>query len=153
MTDPVLLKAARDHAAAENVGDLEGTLATLEEVPVFELWPIGLRLIGMAAVRRYYEHFLGQVSPRLVRDEIVQIAEWVGPTGVNQAYFLPYRYPTGEVRRFHIVSELAFGETKLSGERMCASEDLFRIMYATVWDEMTVIEGGDAWAREQAQAG
>jgi len=81
------------------------------------------------------------------------VAEWVGPTGVNQAYFIPYRYPSGHVRRFHIISEMVFGKTRLSGERMCASTDLFRIMYEPVWDDMTILVGGDDWARSQSMPG
>src|SRR5690606_13513252 len=111
-------------------GDLAGTLATLEPEPVYELFPVGLRFTGMARAKRYYEHFLNVVSPQFDHDNIVMRAEWIGPTGVNQEYTIPYRYPSGAVRKFNIVSELVFGTTALRGERMHASTDLFRIMYA-----------------------
>lgn len=150
MDDAEFLALARAHAAAEGLGDLEGTLATLDVEPVFELYPVGLRLTGMARVRRYYEHFLQVVSPCFDRDGIVQLAEWVGPTGLIQEYHLPYRYASGEIRVFHIVSELVFGRERLLGERMSASEELFRIMYAPLWNELELIEGGDAWARSKA---
>ena len=43
------------HAALEAKGDLEATMATLVDEPVYEFWPLGLSMKGEAPVRRYYE--------------------------------------------------------------------------------------------------
>ena len=44
------------HARLEAEGDIEGTMATLVDDPVYEFWPMGWRFRGQAATRRYYEH-------------------------------------------------------------------------------------------------
>ena len=60
-----LLDIARRHAAAEAAGDLTATLATLEAEPVYTFYPAQVGFIGMAATRRYYEHFFAYVLPRI----------------------------------------------------------------------------------------
>ena len=43
------------HATAEAEGDLDATMATLVEVPVYEFWPIGRKMVGRDAVLRLLE--------------------------------------------------------------------------------------------------
>ena len=52
-----LVAVAHRHAAAEAEGDLEATLATLEDDPRYELLPTGIVFNGREAARTYYEHF------------------------------------------------------------------------------------------------
>jgi hypothetical protein len=52
-----MVAVAHAHAAAEAAGDLEGTLATLDNDPVYELLPMGVTFRGQDAARVYYEHF------------------------------------------------------------------------------------------------
>ena len=40
------------HAQVETERDLEATMATLVEDPVYELWPVGLRMQGRDRVTR-----------------------------------------------------------------------------------------------------
>lgn len=40
-----------------------------------------------------------------------------------------------------ILGVLTYGETALSGERVCADEELLKIMFAPLWDEMGLITG------------
>jgi hypothetical protein len=61
-----LVKNALRHAEAEGAFDMAGTLATLEEQPVYDLMPIGLRMVGMDRARRYYAHYFANVAPRIV---------------------------------------------------------------------------------------
>ncbi|GAB3322071.1 hypothetical protein [Haliea atlantica] len=63
MSPSDLLEIAYRHTVAEENGDYEGTLATLEANPVYELFPVGLRMSGMDAARRYYRHFFDNVAP------------------------------------------------------------------------------------------
>ena len=71
-----LVKNALHHAEAEAGFDMEGTLATLEAEPVYDLMPIGLRMAGMDRARRYYEHYFADVAPRIIHFALV--AEWSG---------------------------------------------------------------------------
>ena len=65
-----LTAIAHRHAAAEADGDLAATLATLEPEPVYELYPVGLRMTGLPLARRYYEHFFARTcsADRGLRD-------------------------------------------------------------------------------------
>lgn len=133
-----LVQVAFRHAAAEGANDLAGTMATLEGEPVYELYPIGRNLVGMDRARRYYEHFFAEVSPRI--QSYRMIAEWTSDEGVLQEYSLTYKPDGGAPRNFRIMGLLKFGQSLLSGERIWASDELLRIMFAPVWDELEPAE-------------
>jgi hypothetical protein len=128
-----LVKVALAHSTAEGAGDMDETMGTLEANPVYEFYPMGRRMRGLDKVRRYYEHFFAEVQPRIAGYEM--IAEWIGDAGVNQEYTVRYRFDDGAVKSFRILGILTFGETKLSGERLYAQEEFFRILIGPVWSE------------------
>ena len=88
-----LTAIAHRHAAAEAEGDLAATLATLEPEPVYELYPVGLRMTGLPLARRYYEHFFAHVAPRIAGYEM--LGEWINEQGVLQEYRVSVRYDDG----------------------------------------------------------
>ena len=135
-----LVKNALRHSQAEGSNDMAGTMATLEDNPVYDLFPVGLRLSGMDGARRYYEHFFAEVSPRIAHYKMV--SEWIGKDGVNQEYDVTYRFDDGRLKVFRILGILTFGKTLMSGERLYADEELLRIMFAPVWDQLTPIPLG-----------
>jgi hypothetical protein len=132
-----LVKVALKHSSAEGAGDMAATMDTLEANPVYDLFPIGRRMTGRDRARRYYEHFFAEVQPRIAGYDMV--AEWIGDAGVNQEYAIHYRYDDGRLKTFRIIGILTFGETKLSGERLYADEELFKIMFGPVWNELEPI--------------
>ena len=129
-----LTGVAHRHAAAEAEGDLTGTLATLEAEPVYELYPVGLRMTGLHFARRYYEHFFTRVAPRIVGHEM--LGEWVNELGVLQEYRVEVRCDDGRVRDFRIMGLLKFGDTALAGERLYADTEFLRILFEPVWGEL-----------------
>ena len=131
---PELIQVALRHAESEGAFDLAGTMATLEGEPVYELFPVGLKMVGMDMARRYYVHYFANVAPRIPHWAL--IAEWINETGVMQEYSLTYRYDSGVEKTFRILGLLTFGEKLLSGERLYADEELLRIMFAPVWAEL-----------------
>lgn len=135
-----LVKNALRHSEAEGTNDLAGTLDTLEGEPVYDLFPIGLRMTGMDRSRRYYEHFFAEVAPRIAHFQMV--AEWINPNGVNQEYDVTYRRDDGTEKVFRILGILTFGKRLMSGERIYAEEELLRIMFAPVWDELEPVPLG-----------
>jgi hypothetical protein len=135
-----LVKNALRHAEAEGAFDMAGTLATLENEPIYDLFPVGLRMVGMDRARRYYEHYFAEVAPRIAHYQLV--AEWINPNGVCQEYDVTYRHDNGAVRTFRILGILTFGEKLLSGERIYAEEEMLRIMFAPVWDELVPVPLG-----------
>lgn len=132
-----LVELAHAHAKAEADGDIDATLATLGDDPVYELLPIGLMFRGRRAARRYYEHFFGVFRPSAVGSKLRN--EWAGEHGVAQEYLIDLRSADGVVDRYPVVAILTFGAHALSGERLYAGEGLLRLMFGPVLEEATSI--------------
>jgi hypothetical protein len=136
-----LVEVAHAHSKAEAEGDLETTMATLEDDCVYELQPVGLLLPGIDVARRYYEYFFSDFAPFIAGFEMR--GEWLAPDGLGQEYTLWTR--TGEedtLERHEIIGVLTFGTTKLSGERLYASERLLRRMFGPIYEEAKPIAVG-----------
>jgi len=129
-----MVAVALAHAAAEAAGDLDETMATLDDDPVYELLPRGVVLRGRDVARRYYEHFFANVMPRVTGFDLR--SEWVTDEGVLQEYTL-YVDGLGDPGAGHsIIGILTFGTGgKLSGERLYASDALFKFMFGPVLAE------------------
>lgn len=129
-----LIEAARQHSIAEMGGDLEGTLATLEGEPIYELFPIGRKLAGMDKVRRYYRYFMDNVLHNFV-DATVHY-ESLGRPGHQKESTVWWRDAEGNVRVTPLLTILVYGEEKLRGERLYADEAFLRFLFGPLWDEM-----------------
>jgi hypothetical protein len=129
-----MVAVALAHAAAEAAGDLDETMATLDDDPEYELLPRGVVLRGRDVARRYYEHFFANVMPRVTGFDLR--SEWVTDDGVLQEYTL-YVDGLGEPGVGHsIIGILTFGsDAKLSGERIYASDALLEFMFGPVLAE------------------
>jgi hypothetical protein len=129
-----MVAVALAHAAAEAAGDLEQTMATLGDDPVYELLPWGVALRGRESARRYYEHFFANVMPRVTGFDLR--SEWVTDDGVLQEYTL-FVDGLGTPGAGHpIIGILTFGDDgKLSGERLYASDALLEFMFGPVLDD------------------
>jgi hypothetical protein len=122
-----LADVARAHANAEATGDLDGTLATLDPDPVYELLPMGVTLSGGDFARACYERFFSECVPRIVGYELR--SEWIMDDGLGQEYRVDIETPNGP-RRYDILGILTFGDDDLlSGERLYASDDMFRFLF------------------------
>jgi hypothetical protein len=113
------------HASLEARGDIDGTMATLVEDPVYELLPIGLTMRGRGQVLRYYENLIGKFIPMTVGYELLE--EWVNETSVCQEYRIEVK--VNDVRETHRVVGVLYREgSLLGGERVYASERCLRLM-------------------------
>jgi hypothetical protein len=127
------------HAELETAGDLEGTMATLVDDPVYDFWPIGRRARGRDLVRRYYEHLMSDFLPR--RLDVALIEEWLTERSLAQEYALEFEGDEGPER--HHVLGILFVEGDgplMAGERIWGSERCLRAMLGPVWDELETIE-------------
>lgn len=131
-TQAELIEVAHRHAAAEAAADIEGTMATLEGEPVYELYPVGRQLRGMETVRRYYEHFFANVLPHTLGYALR--SAWVNEVGLTEEYDIDCRID-GVEHTFRVLSILKFGTHALSGERLYADEKFFRFLFGPLWDE------------------
>lgn len=128
-----LVAVAHAHAAAEGAGDLDATLGTLEDEPFYELHPMRRIIRGKDAARRIYEHFFEHYLS--LGDGYELKAEWVTDEGVGQEYVIRLRHPDGTTEVENVVGILLFGNERLAGERVYASERMFRLMYGPTVDE------------------
>lgn len=150
-------KLGMRHAQLEAEGDLDAVMATIVEDPVYEFWPIGLRMRGRAAVRRYYEHLIGtfygeQKSYRLIE-------EWVSERSLAQEYEMVVEFETGP-EAHHVIGILfaeelgtsgaqggggratqkSIDEVLLGGERIWGSKAILQKMVGPIWQELEAIE-------------
>mgnify|MGYP001066403006 CR=1 FL=1 len=129
-----LREVARIHSVAELGGNLAGTLATLEDDPIYELFPVGLKLTGMDRVRRYYAYFMENALPHFV-DATVHYESTDRP-GHQKESTVWWRDRDGTVRVTQLMTILVYGENKLRGERLYADEPFLRFLFGPLWDEM-----------------
>ncbi len=133
-----LVAVAHAHAAAEEAGDLDATMATLDDDPVYELQPMGVVIRGRDRAQRYYEHFFAAVMPMMIGYQLR--SEWVTDEGVGQEYELMMSGADGP-RRHAIIGILTFGrDQRLSGERLYASDELLRLFFGPLLAEAVPID-------------
>lgn len=130
------------HIYVESHDDLEGTLATLIDDPVYELHPIGLKMRGRALVRRYYEHFFAEAR-RHVIDYVVH-GNCYGATAMTVEVTVSWRYDDGSVRDFRNLTVLPYGEGGITGERMYAEDDFFIGLFGPILGELEPIAPASA---------
>jgi hypothetical protein len=136
-----LVHVARAHAHAEAAGDLDGTLATLDPDPTYELLPMGVTLRGRDFVRAYYQRFFTECMPRFVGYELRN--EWVMDDGLGQEYRVETPPPDGP-RPHDILGILTFGDHGLlSGERLYASDEMLRFLFGPLLPSPTSAHHAD----------
>ena len=132
-----MLELGTRHAQLEAEGKLDEVMATLVDDPVYEFWPIGLRLRGRERVRRYYEHLMGtffaeQKSYRLME-------EWLTERSLAQEYEMTVQFDTG-LETHHVIGILFAQDGLLGGERIWGSKAILQKMVGPVWSELERIE-------------
>ena len=99
-TSEMMYELGTRHAVLETAGDLEGTMATLIEVPIYEFWPMGKRMVGQDRVLRYYEHLVNDFMPRQIGVSLIE--ETISPGALSQEYLIELNGPDGpESHRVH----------------------------------------------------
>ena len=135
-----MVAVAHAHAAAEAARDLEATMATLDDDPLYELLPMSVGLRGRSMARRYYEHFFAECMAKMTGYQLR--SEWVTDEGVGQEYQLFLDAPGGPTRH-DIIGILTFGtDGRLSGERIYASDALLRFFFGPLLDEAVPLRDG-----------
>ncbi|MDJ0853547.1 MAG: hypothetical protein QNK04_34705 [Myxococcota bacterium] len=121
------------HADLEARGDLEGTMETLVDDPVYEFWPVGRSMRGCPRVRRYYEHLFSSFIPSTRGYKLVD--EWVNASSLAQEYEIEVEVE-GSVERHRVIGVLYASGPRLGGERIYASERCLRLMLGGLFDEL-----------------
>lgn len=134
-----MLELGTRHALLEAEGRLDEVMDTLVEDPVYEFWPIGLRMRGRAQVRRYYDHLVGtffgqQKSYRLIE-------EWLSERSLAQEYEMVVEFAGGP-EAHHVIGILFASSERdglLGGERIWGSQAILEKMVGPVWRELEKI--------------
>lgn len=133
-----LLQAARDHNDAEAALDTDATVATMEGEPIYDLWPIGLRLTGRDFTKKYYEYYAQEYAKNILEYKL--IGEWVGSAGLLQEYAIKMRHLDNSIEDYSVACVLTFGTNLLTGERIYADEKFLKALFAPFWDDAVPIK-------------
>jgi len=133
-----LVTVAMAHAAAEAEGDMETTMATLEDDCVYEFQPARRVFRGKDMARRYYEYFFNNTNMTI--DSYDLRNEWITDDGVGQEYVIEVTLADGTRRTFNIVGILTFGKEKLSGERLYASDEFLDLLVGPIYAETVPLD-------------
>lgn len=124
----------RRHAELETLRDLEGTMATVSEHPIYEFWPLGVRLEGRELVSRYYRHLFDHYIPHT--KDLQLIDEWPSENAVTQEYQITLELG-GRAETFRVAAVLwSKGGPFVDGERIYASDRCVRLMLGDLVDEL-----------------
>ena len=131
-----MLELGRQHALLEERRELDALMGTLVKEPVYEFYPIGLRMVGGHRVRRYYAQFFANFMQRIVGYELLD--DWVNPHSLVQEYDIALRVDAG-VEHFRVIGVLYAKGELLGGERVYASERFVRLLTGVLFDELEAI--------------
>jgi hypothetical protein len=129
------------HAMLEGQGDLEGTMDTVGDEPIYEFWPAGRRMAGRDAVRDYYRHLINEFMPR--QTGYSMIAETLSADALSQEYMIELEGEEGP-QRYRVLGILIVDPERpgrLQGERIWGDEAVLRLMVGPAWDGLDKIEG------------
>ena len=126
MTEERMRALVQRHIDMETNVDVEGTLETLVDHPVYEFYPLRLKLVGKENIRRFYREHFDTFFPKLQGNE--QINAWYEPHSACLEYDLYFKPPLDSKRAYRIAIVLTEKDGLLLGERFFAEEELVRLM-------------------------
>jgi hypothetical protein len=137
-----LLAVTGRRVAAVQSGDLEAVMASLVPEPVFDLFPVGLRLAGSALVRRYYRRFLAEIIPYSGGE---LLATFVGADAVAFEFRTVVTLPGAEAEHFRILAVQPVVGDRVAGERLYAPERYLRLIVGDeLWPLLVPVPDGGA---------
>ncbi len=129
-----VLEAARAHAYAEAIGDMDATLATLGPDPVFEFYPARLTLKGWDTIEKFYREQYSTFSARVVDAEV--FGEWANDNTAIQEYSVTVKNADDDGRVTYRVLSMSpvLDDGKLAGERLFTDDGFLRALLGDLYD-------------------
>lgn len=119
--------------------DVDTTMSLLIGEPVYEIYPIGLRLAGQENVRRYYEYMFSHVTPTISAEHL---DTFFADNSIAFELKLTHQPSSGDSESFRLFSIMDVIGDRFVGERLYGDERLFRIFFGgPIWSLMKPIEG------------
>lgn len=128
-----MLALGRLHAQLEADQKLEPLMETLVAEPVYEFYPLRLRMSGGDPVRRYYTQFFSDFMTRIVGYQLLD--EWFNERSVCQEYDISVR-DAGVQETHRVVGILYADGTRLGGERIYGSRRVVELMAGSLFEEL-----------------
>lgn len=110
-------------------GDFDGMLEHLVEEPVFELYPVGVRIVGREAVRERSKRLFPMASQNDTRAAQTHriTASTAGQDVLIHEFSNVYTFADGTRRRCYSIAVVPFEGNKMVGERVYTDEHLGRL--------------------------
>lgn len=134
MTEERMRALVQKHIEMETNTDVEGTLETLVDHPVYEFYPLRLKLTGKENIRQFYREHFDVFFPKIQSNE--QINAWWGSHTACLEFDLYFKPPLDPKRAYRIVIVLTEKDGLLLGERFFAEEELVRLMTGKLFSHL-----------------
>lgn len=120
-------------------GSVDAAISVLVDEPVFELFPVGLKLVGKENTRLYYDNFYKTTAPR-ISAELIDM--FYSNSAVSLELKIFYAHPGGDKEEFRLLAIQALEGDKFTGERLYGDTRLFELMFGgPIWSLLTPING------------
>jgi len=137
-SDHILALAAKRFVAVDH-GDVDACMSLLVDEPVFDLYPVGLRLSGQDNVRNYYSWFLAHGAKLFMYDHV---ALYHGDDSISFELDIRYTPQDGEAETYRLLAIMSVEGDRFTGERLFGDERLFKVMFGEpTWQMLTPIKG------------
>ena len=133
MTPEEMKRLVLRHVEREEHLDVEGTLATLVDHPVYEFYPIRLKLEGKENVRQFYEAHFAQFFPMIASHKAVS------ETWIPDRAFLEYdvKLQDDPSKTYRILVVLNAADSRLLGEKFFGEDKLAKLMCGPAFDRLS----------------
>jgi hypothetical protein len=134
-----MLEIVRSHAAFEYASDLDATMSTVSERPLWEFHPLGIRVEGRDAVARAYELQFVHNLPFV--ESSTQRTVFFGEASFAREAEYKIRLPSGVRTVGHALIAFTFEEGLVSSERAYVSGGFVKLLENTFDEEFLAIPG------------
>ena len=130
-----VLALCREHAFAEAAEDMDRVLATMVAEPVFEFYPMKMKIVGRTNIERFYREQYTLFSPLVVGYQV--LSEWTNECAALQEYWIDVTddtAPSGTTRYF--VMSMMPGDDEsglLTGERLYCDDGFVRALLGPLY--------------------
>ncbi len=139
MTKNDLLALATRRFKAVESANVDESMSVLIDDPVFDLFPIGLRLSGQENVRNYYSYFFDHAKHDF---HSKPIDVFYADAAIGFELDITHAPSVGEPVIYRLFAIMPVEGDRFTGERLFGDERLFRLMFGgPTWSRLTAIRG------------
>jgi len=132
-----MVQLGMEHELCEFSADMEGLIATLVDVPVYELHPRGVRITGRDAVRAFYSKTIPIFQQFDEREKEVKTRKVLslafGESHVACEVESDFTFPNGISKRVQFLAVVEYRDDAIYGERVYSDAEFAKVM-AMRWE-------------------